>query len=184
MSRPTTWSSWTPKRIDLSSSDLPLTGSPYIILAQMQCPSCSAEIPTDSSTCPNCGTHIETEPTVTYVPVTDHPGLTADQAADIEGVAGFALVVERGPRAGMTFVLHPGSTTVGRHPESDIFLDDITVSRHHCRFAYEATQLTVEDSGSTNGTYVNGDRVDRASLSPGDEVLIGRFHLIVASGDG
>jgi pSer/pThr/pTyr-binding forkhead associated (FHA) protein len=110
--------------------------------------------------------------------------LSADAASDIDGVQGFGLVVERGPRAGMTFVLALGSTTVGRHPESDIFLDDITVSRHHCRFLTEQTTLEVEDSGSTNGTYVNGDRVDRAPLRPGDEVLIGRFHLIVAAGDG
>ncbi len=150
----------------------------------MQCPSCNTELSSGTSTCPTCGFHIETDPTVIYVPVTDHPGLTADQAADVEGVTGFALVVERGPRAGMTFILNPGTTTVGRHPQSDIFLDDITVSRHHCRFVVDAADLQVEDSGSTNGTYVNGDRVDRAALQPGDEVLIGRFHLIVASGDG
>ena len=135
-------------------------------------------------TCPSCGFHVETDPTVIYVPVSGHPGLTADEASDVEGVQGFALIVERGPRAGMTFVLALGSTTVGRHPESDIFLDDITVSRHHCRFVADVSSLEVEDSGSTNGTYVNGDRVDRAALRPGDEVLIGRFHLIVAAGDG
>jgi pSer/pThr/pTyr-binding forkhead associated (FHA) protein len=84
----------------------------------------------------------------------------------------------------MTFVLHPGSTTVGRHPDSDIFLDDVTVSRHHCRFSATMEALTVEDAGSTNGTYVNGERVDSERLAPGDEVLIGRFHLIVAHGDG
>ena len=150
----------------------------------MKCPSCNTEMTAGTSTCPTCGFHLETDPTVIYVPVTEHPGLTAEEASDLEGVNGFALVVERGPRAGMTFVLHPGTTTVGRHPQSDIFLDDITVSRHHCRFLVDAQALEVEDSGSTNGTYVNGDRVDRSTLEPGDEVLIGRFHLIVASGDG
>lgn len=120
-----------------------------------------------------------------YVPVSErHPALTPDEAADVDGFEGFALVVERGPRAGMTFVLGEDSTTVGRHPDSDIFLDDVTVSRHHCRFTTAATTLSVEDSGSTNGTYVNGARVDRTELQPGDEVLIGRFHLIVAHGDG
>jgi pSer/pThr/pTyr-binding forkhead associated (FHA) protein len=73
---------------------------------------------------------------------------------------------------------------VGRHPESDILLDDVTVSRHHCRFFCELSSLVVEDAGSTNGTYVNESRVDRAELDPGDEVLIGRFHFIVAKGDG
>jgi pSer/pThr/pTyr-binding forkhead associated (FHA) protein len=72
---------------------------------------------------------------------------------------------------------------VGRHPESDIFLNDVTVSRHHCRFVTTADTLTVEDSGSTNGTYVNDSRVDSAQLKAGDEVLIGRFHFVVAHGD-
>lgn len=150
----------------------------------MNCPSCRAVLPEGVSTCPSCGVHIETDPTVIYVPVTEHPGLTPEQVSDLDGVYGYALVVERGPRAGLTFLLPSGTTTIGRHPESDIFLDDITVSRHHCRFISEASSLVVEDSGSTNGTYVNGSRVDRGQLNPGDEVLIGRFHLIVARGDG
>ncbi|MDH3260794.1 MAG: FHA domain-containing protein [Acidimicrobiia bacterium] len=128
---------------------------------------------------------MEHEATVTFVPVstTAHPALSPDQAAHVPGVAGYALVVERGPRAGMTFVVNEGTTTVGRHPDSDIFLDDITVSRHHCRFRSEGELFDVEDSGSTNGTYVNGERVDRGVLQPGDEVIVGKFHLIVALGD-
>lgn len=151
----------------------------------MHCPNCSEEIPDGSSTCPECGTHLETDPTVAYVPVAAerHPALSPEQAAHLRGISGFALVVERGPQAGMTYVLPAGNTTVGRHPESDIFLDDITVSRHHCRFSSDEEELVVEDSGSTNGTYVNGSRVDRTRLEPGDEVLVGRFHLIVARGD-
>jgi pSer/pThr/pTyr-binding forkhead associated (FHA) protein len=72
---------------------------------------------------------------------------------------------------------------VGRHPESDIFLNDVTVSRHHCRFVVTGDKLRVEDSGSTNGTYVNEQRVDSAELHAGDEVLVGRFHFLVAHGD-
>lgn len=83
----------------------------------------------------------------------------------------------------MTFLLNPGVTTVGRHPESDIFLDDITVSRQHCRFVADSKGLRLEDSGSTNGTYANEVRVDEAWLRPGDEVIVGKFHLIVAMGD-
>jgi len=83
----------------------------------------------------------------------------------------------------MTFVLRQGNTTVGRHPESDIFLNDVTVSRHHCRFVVNGDQLTLEDSGSTNGTYVNDDRVDGAELAAADEVIVGRFHFVVAHGD-
>ncbi len=128
---------------------------------------------------------VETDPTIVFVPLQDrveHP-LTLDEAAHVEGVSGYALVVDRGPRAGMSFILAPGNTTVGRHPESDIFLNDVTVSRHHCRFVLDKSTLTVEDSGSTNGTYVNDERVDRAALNVGDEVLVGRFHFVVAHGD-
>lgn len=128
---------------------------------------------------------VETDPTVVYVPIADraeHP-MTADEAANVEGLSGFAIVVEKGPRTGMTFMLRDGNTTVGRHPESDIFLNDVTVSRHHCRFVAQGDSLTVEDSGSTNGTYLNDERVDSAPLKAGDEVLVGRFHFVVAHGD-
>lgn len=128
---------------------------------------------------------VETDPTVIYVPLSDraeHP-LSPDEAAHVEGLSGFAIVVEKGPRSGMTFMLREGNTTVGRHPESDIFLNDVTVSRHHCRFVTKGETLTVEDSGSTNGTYLNDERVDSAVLTAGDEVLVGRFHFVVAHGD-
>lgn len=128
---------------------------------------------------------VETDPTVVYVPLADradHP-LTPDEAAHVEGLSGYAIVVEKGPRSGLTFLLRDGNTTVGRHPESDIFLNDVTVSRHHCRFVTKTDSLTVEDSGSTNGTYVNEERVDSAVLEAGDEVLVGRFHFVVAHGD-
>lgn len=128
---------------------------------------------------------VETDPTVVYVPVGDrseHP-LTPEEAAHVEGLSGFAIVVERGPRAGLSFLLKEGNTTVGRHPESDIFLNDVTVSRQHCRFMVGGDSVSIEDSGSTNGTYVNDERVDSAVLKAGDEVLIGRFHFVVARGD-
>lgn len=128
---------------------------------------------------------VETDPTVLYVPIADraeHP-LTVDEAAKVEGLSGFAIVVEKGPRKGLTFLLKDGNTTIGRHPESDIFLNDVTISRHHCRFVASGDALTVEDSGSTNGTYVNDERVDSAELSAGDDVLIGRFHFVVVHGD-
>ncbi|CAN5743821.1 FHA domain-containing protein [soil metagenome] len=128
---------------------------------------------------------VENDPTIIFVPLSErgeHP-LSRDEAAHIGGFEGYALVVEQGPRAGLTFVLGEGNTTAGRHPESDIFLNDVTVSRHHCRFVLNGDELSVEDSGSTNGTYVNEARVDAASLAPGDEVLVGRFHFVVAHGD-
>lgn len=134
---------------------------------------------------PKAEVEVETDPTVVYVPIADRAGrpLSPDEAAHVEGLSGFAIVVEKGPRTGMTFVLRDGNTTVGRHPESDIFLNDVTVSRHHCRFVASGDTLAVEDSGSTNGTYVNDERVDSTELKAGDEVLIGRFHFVVAHGD-
>lgn len=149
----------------------------------MHCPSCHAEIPNDVATCPVCGVIIEHEPTITFVPEMAEPLQAIPVETDLGNGGRFALVVERGPRAGLGWVLAEGTTTVGRHPESDIFLDDITVSRHHCRLIVDADGLTVEDSGSTNGTYVNGDRVDRARLRAGDEVIVGKFHLVVATND-
>ena len=150
----------------------------------MKCPTCHNELPVEGEPCPVCEAE-DGEPTIMFVPVApgQHPAMSEDEASHLEGVAGYALVVETGPRAGMTFLLPAGTTTVGRHPRSDIFLDDITVSRHHCRFLVNAQGLTVEDSGSTNGTYVRDVAVDRAPLKPGDEVIVGKFHLIIASGD-
>jgi hypothetical protein len=128
---------------------------------------------------------VDGDPTIVYVPIQDRADhrMTREEASGLEGVSGFALIVERGPKTGMTYLLPDGNTTVGRHPESDIFLNDVTVSRQHCRFVVDDGGLTVEDSGSTNGTYVNDARVDQATLRAGDEVLVGRFHFVVAHGD-
>jgi len=145
----------------------------------MRCPTCHRELADGVSECADCA-KVDSEPTVIYVPGAEH--LDDEDAARVGGVHGFGLVVERGPRAGMTFVLRHGITTVGRHPESDIFLNDVTVSRHHCRFVVDRSSIRVEDSGSTNGIYVEGERVDTADLSPGDRVLVGKYHLLVASG--
>lgn len=135
---------------------------------------------------PNPEVEVESDPTVFFLPLADRDGvrMTRDEAAHVAGLKGYALVVERGPNMGVTYLLKEGNTTVGRHPESDIFLDDVTVSRHHCRFVVTGDSIRVEDSGSTNGTYVNEVRVDQATLRAGDEVLVGRFNFIVAHGDG
>jgi pSer/pThr/pTyr-binding forkhead associated (FHA) protein len=88
------------------------------------------------------------------------------------------LVVKRGPNAGSRFLLDQDVTTAGRHPDSDIFLDDVTVSRRHAEFRREGSGYTVHDVGSLNGTYVNREPIDAASLSGGDEVQIGKFRLV------
>ena len=92
------------------------------------------------------------------------------------------LIVRRGPNAGARFLLDHDVTTSGRHPDSDIFLDDVTVSRRHAEFHREGGTFTVRDVGSLNGTYVNRERVEAATLSNGDEVQIGKFRLVFVAG--
>jgi pSer/pThr/pTyr-binding forkhead associated (FHA) protein len=88
------------------------------------------------------------------------------------------LQVKRGPNAGSTFLLQADSSTVGRNTESDVFLDDITVSRAHAVFERRPSgEWFVKDAGSLNGTYVNGEQVDETKLATGDQVQIGRFKL-------
>ncbi len=87
------------------------------------------------------------------------------------------LVVVRGPSAGSRFLLDSDVVTAGRHPDSDIFLDDITVSRRQVEFRRVHGGYEVVDAGSLNGTYVNRDRIDQAQLQNGDEVRIGKFRL-------
>jgi hypothetical protein len=88
------------------------------------------------------------------------------------------LVVQRGPNAGSRFLLDDDFTSTGRHPDSDIFLDDVTVSRRHAEFYRTGDRFTVRDVGSLNGTYVNRERIEEAELSGGDEVQIGKFRLL------
>ena len=99
----------------------------------------------------------------------------------VEGLpAGSALlVVKRGPNAGSRFLLDRPVTSAGRHPGSDILLDDITVSRRHAEFSWENNELHVADVGSLNGTYVNREPVESAVLLNGDEIQIGKFRLVV-----
>jgi pSer/pThr/pTyr-binding forkhead associated (FHA) protein len=92
------------------------------------------------------------------------------------------LAVRRGPNAGARFLLDHDVTTSGRHPDSDIFLDDVTVSRRHAEFHRGPAGFTVRDVGSLNGTYVNRERVESATLSNTDEVQIGKFRLVFIAG--
>jgi pSer/pThr/pTyr-binding forkhead associated (FHA) protein len=120
-----------------------------------------------------------------------------DMLSDVEGAetaeptvagvealpAGSALlVVKRGPNAGSRFLLDRDTTTAGRHPDSDIFLDDVTVSRRHAEFRREGGEFVVIDVGSLNGTYVNREPVDTSVLANGDEVQIGKFRLVFLTG--
>ena len=107
-------------------------------------------------------------------------GLSQQDRAAINALpAGTALLlVQQGPTTGARFLLDAAETTVGRHPRADIFLDDVTVSRKHAIFvALPEGGFAVRDSGSLNGTYVNRQRVEQATLRLGDEVQIGKYRL-------
>ena len=107
------------------------------------------------------------------------PDLTAEEDEAIQALpSGSALlVVRRGPNAGARFLLDADVTTTGRHPDADIFLDDVTVSRHHAQFLRHGTAFEVKDLGSLNGTYFDGVRIETALLADGAEVQVGKFRL-------
>ena len=107
-------------------------------------------------------------------------GLSTEDQATIEALRpGTALLlVLRGPNTGARFLLDAPVTTTGRHPDSDIFLDDVTVSRKHAVFQADGESFVVRDVGSLNGTYVNRERIDSMVLRPGDEVQIGKYRLV------
>ncbi|MFC5959130.1 FHA domain-containing protein [Streptomyces pratens] len=103
----------------------------------------------------------------------------AQAAVDALPMGSALLVVRRGPNSGSRFLLDGDLTTAGRHPQSDIFLDDVTVSRRHVEFRRSQDgSFTVADVGSLNGTYVNRERIDQVGLSNGDEVQIGKYRLV------
>ncbi|MEX1177811.1 MAG: FHA domain-containing protein [Nitriliruptor sp.] len=94
------------------------------------------------------------------------------------------LVVVRGPNAGSRFLLDRDVTTVGRHPDADIFLDDVTVSRRHAELHRTDEGVQLRDLGSLNGSYVDGERVDERLLVSGEEVQIGRYKLLFVGAEG
>ena len=105
----------------------------------------------------------------------DAPEVTLVEVPHGAGV----LVVTRGPNLGARYLLDDNVTVAGRHPDSDIFLDDITVSRRHVEISHvDASTFRIRDVGSLNGTYVNRERIEEATLKPGDEVQIGKFKLV------
>lgn len=161
----------------------------------MYCTSCGTANPDNANYCARCGEPLRLpDPGTTGRLGPDHdPGAEhgevprdADVAARAAGIeppeldpGQAVLVVVRGPNAGARFLLDRDRTSCGRHPDSDIFLDDVTVSRHHVTFHRSAgASFAVEDNDSLNGTYVNGQRVDRQELVTGDEVQVGKFKLV------
>jgi hypothetical protein len=149
------------------------------------CHNCGHRNPSGVNFCSSCGAALAndvSETTVTLQPVDEHgespdedPTVTLVEVPRGQGV----LVVKRGPNVGARYELEKPVTRAGRHPESDIFLDDITVSRRHVEITPSGEgAYALRDVGSLNGTYVNRERIEEAELAPGDEVQIGKFKLV------
>ncbi|MCI1263108.1 MAG: FHA domain-containing protein, partial [Tetrasphaera jenkinsii] len=113
-------------------------------------------------------------------------GLSREDAGLVDALRpGTALlIVQRGANTGARFLLDNAEVTAGRGPDSDIFLDDVTVSRKHAVFSREDERFTVRDVGSLNGTYVNRERIDVVTLDNRDEVQIGKFRLVFHQAKG
>lgn len=153
----------------------------------MYCTRCGTDNPTGAKFCAQCGAQLSGQQDVTtgMLPTASPEDMRSggEEQFDTEGVRGelapgtALLVSVRGPNVGARFLLDKDVVTVGRHPESDIFLDDITVSRRHAEFRQTGDSYTVADAGSLNGTYVNGTRTDQQLLAHGDRVQVGKFRL-------
>ena len=153
----------------------------------MVCTKCGHENPKAAHFCANCGNPLQEDTTISFTP----GEASEDEAVEEEArpphselEAGQALlVVRRGPNAGSKFLIDKDVTTAGRHPQSDIFLDDVTVSRKHVEFRRADSKFFVHDVGSLNGTYVNQQRVEDTELAHGDELQIGKFKLTFYLGE-
>ncbi len=170
------------------------------------CTACGRQNPDDARFCAQCGTKLvsigdgpgSSEPvgeSTATIQIGVGTGLadkteTSDRALNpVDAAAvdalppGHALlVVQKGPGAGSRFLLDSDRVSAGRHPDSEIFLDDVTVSRRHAVFVRDGDSFTVSDAGSLNGTYVNRDRIEQVLLKDGDEVQIGKYRLVFFAG--
>jgi pSer/pThr/pTyr-binding forkhead associated (FHA) protein len=158
-------------------------------MAYVFCNQCGHRNPVESVFCSSCGALLDrpADQTITLAkvdPLQDAPGPADDTVVQLgelaEGVA--SLVVRSGAQAGATFALRNSITRLGRHPDSEIILDDITVSRRHAEFVRFDDGFRVRDVGSLNGTYLNRERVEESDLTNGDEVQIGKYKLAFYAG--
>jgi len=155
-----------------------------------RCPACGHELAEPANFCPHCGASLAKmsgDTTRVITPVTEEIRLEELDAADAAAVEALPpdsalLLIPRGTHAGARYLIDSDVITAGRHPRCDIFLDDITVSRHHARFTRAEGEFWVSDENSLNGTYVNGDLIDgKVALRRGDEVQIGKFRMVFFS---
>jgi len=156
-------------------------------VAEIYCTNCGHRNHEGSNFCSSCGQALdrpqEDPATITFA--IDSPVSGEDLQVKLEDVGpGGALVVTRGPNTGSEFALEQVITTVGRHPDSDIFLDDVTVSRRHVEVERAPSGYVVRDVGSLNGTYLNHERIDGDQpMVNGDELQVGRFKLVFVAGE-
>jgi pSer/pThr/pTyr-binding forkhead associated (FHA) protein len=154
----------------------------------MRCRRCGHDNERGANFCSSCGAPLEgaEDTTVSLTLIEDRQALDDELEGLLdrlpEGMG--LLVVRRGPNAGSTFVLQREETTLGRHPDSDIFLDDVTVSRRHAVIRKTDDGYEVSDAGSLNGTYVDHERVETSPLKDMHELQIGRFVLTFVLGGG
>lgn len=157
-------------------------------MADVFCTNCGHKNPLGANFCASCGQTLAQDgenTTVTFALDTPAPESGEhDLAFDLDDIPPGAglLVITKGAIAGTRLALTKEVTTAGRHPDSDLFLDDVTVSRRHAELARTADGFVVRDAGSLNGTYLNRERVEEARLSNGDEVQVGKFKLVFFAG--
>lgn len=146
-----------------------------------RCPACGGAIARGDERCATCGVKLEGA-TQSFAPVDEvhEEGYPGD--ATTAGIP--VLVVRKGPEVGERFYLERPEITIGRDPESDIFLNDVTVSRCHALLRIVGSDVIVEDVGSLNGTYVNNVLVDSAVLQSGDALQVGMFQMVFLGGGG
>jgi pSer/pThr/pTyr-binding forkhead associated (FHA) protein len=147
-------------------------------VSHVYCSECGFQNPEVANYCARCGAllrdEVGDETTLSYTPEEDGVGETS-----LEHVEGPALVIRSGGgRAGEAFQLDRERTTIGRSPECDVFLDDVTVSRRHAVVTRTESTFTIEDQGSLNGTFVNRRRIETGDLEDDDELQIGKYRLV------
>jgi len=148
----------------------------------MYCTRCGHKNPDDASFCASCGNTLQApeEQTMAIAVGEDEEAPSLEELGPDQAL----LVIKGGPTAGSTVLIDKDITRLGRSPDSDVFLNDITVSRRHAEVSREGNGFLVKDAGSLNGTYVNRERVDAAELASGDELQIGKFKIVFYTAPG